>query len=476
MSTYRPSFKNEILNEHLQNSSELQILVPGGNVMMNDIMNVGIHDSNAVSQQELCESRTRMLITGSHLPPIGIQFHSYQYQNTGVGFPSLVEESIQDSENDQYGTGNVISDSMYLKVAQQLLDEVVNVKKAMKPKYPKHEYINDSQEGESENQQDSSVLTASAKQELQNKMTKLSSMLNEVDRRYKQYHHQMQIVASSFDVIAGCGAARPYTAVAIQTISTHFRCLRDAINRQIKVISRSIGETDSNGNEIVISRLRFIDQHLRQEKHVQQYGVMREQIWRPQRGLPESSVSILRAWLFEHFLNPYPKDPEKIMLARQTGLTRSQVSNWFINARVRLWKPMIEEIYQEESVDSAMDSSSSSELAPKKSLLDQAQDTSHSKTLSSQANDKEMACSIVSDHNIPESPIINYEVSLTLRLQHCEKNSLPQMSSLGSRDHSLTDPKYGGGCSDDQDGGGGSSGGLGQMISVDPGNRDYMIL
>jgi hypothetical protein len=24
-----------------------------------------------------------------------------------------------------------------------------------------------------------------------------------------------------------------------------------------------------------------------------------------------------------------------------------QVSNWFINARVRLWKPMIEEMYQD---------------------------------------------------------------------------------------------------------------------------------
>ena len=28
-----------------------------------------------------------------------------------------------------------------------------------------------------------------------------------------------------------------------------------------------------------------------------------------------------------------------------------QVSNWFINARVRLWKPMVEEIYQQEAKD-----------------------------------------------------------------------------------------------------------------------------
>ncbi|WJZ89284.1 hypothetical protein VitviT2T_008511 [Vitis vinifera] len=41
-----------------------------------------------------------------------------------------------------------------------------------------------------------------------------------------------------------------------------------------------------------------------------------------------------------HFLHPCPKDSDKIMLARQMSLTRRQVSNSFINARVRLWKPM----------------------------------------------------------------------------------------------------------------------------------------
>jgi hypothetical protein len=73
--------------------------------------------------------------------------------------------------------------------------------------------------------------------------------------------------------------------------------------------------------------------------------------------LPERSVSVLRAWLFEHFLHPYPKDSDKHMLAKQTGLTRSQVSNWFINARVRLWKPMVEEMYVEEMKEQEMNGS-----------------------------------------------------------------------------------------------------------------------
>lgn len=116
----------------------------------------------------------------------------------------------------------------------------------------------------------------------------------------------MQIVVSFFDNVAGPGAAEPYTALALRTISRHFRCLRDAISGQVQVLQRSLGEqaTPANGQGEAIPRLRYVDQQLRQHKAIQQLGIMRN-AWRPQRGLPESSVSILRAWLFEHFLHPY---------------------------------------------------------------------------------------------------------------------------------------------------------------------------
>ncbi|KAB2610973.1 BEL1-like homeodomain protein 11 [Pyrus ussuriensis x Pyrus communis] len=39
-------------------------------------------------------------------------------------------------------------------------------------------------------------------------------------------------------------------------------------------------------------------------------------------------------------------------------LSLFQVANWFINARVRLWKPMIEEMYKEEFGESSEDSNS----------------------------------------------------------------------------------------------------------------------
>ncbi|KAM5548741.1 hypothetical protein ABKV19_000248 [Rosa sericea] len=306
--------------------------------------------------------------------------------------PSFLGGNADSSKGDlsSYGMSSIarnIPNSKYLKAAQQLLDEVVNVQKALKQHdREKNESANEHmmsfkegddgsknelESGESSNPQESASnssceLSHAEKQELQNKLTKLLSMLDEVDRRYKQYYHQMQIVVSSFDVIAGSGAAKPYTAVALQTISRHFRCLRDAITGQIRATQKSLGEQGTSGiiKGVGITRLRYVDQQLRQQRALQQLGMMQQHAWRPQRGLPESSVSILRAWLFEHFLHPYPKDSDKIMLARQTGLTRSQVSNWFINARVRLWKPMVEEMYKEEAGDAEMDSNSSSENAP----------------------------------------------------------------------------------------------------------------
>jgi hypothetical protein len=44
-----------------------------------------------------------------------------------------------------------------------------------------------------------------------------------------------------------------------------------------------------------------------------------------QRGLSRMAVSILRGWLFDHFLHPYPSDEEKDALAHATNLQKGQV-------------------------------------------------------------------------------------------------------------------------------------------------------
>uniref|UniRef100_A0A2P2MRK3 Uncharacterized protein MANES_09G045600 n=2 Tax=Rhizophora mucronata TaxID=61149 RepID=A0A2P2MRK3_RHIMU len=259
------------------------------------------------------------------------------------------------------GMQGVLLSSKYLKAAQELLDEAVNVNnRGAKSEFPKkgcsinsNKVVGELSGGEASDGGEASGkrgadLSTSERQEIQMKKGKLINMLDEVEQRYRQYHHQMKIVISSFEQVAGIGSAKTYTALALQTISKQFRCLKDAIMGQIKAANKSLGEEDSLGGKIEGSRLKFVDHHLRQQRALQQLGMIQHNAWRPQRGLPERSVSVLRAWLFEHFLHPYPKDSDKHLLAKQTGLTRSQVSNWFINARVRLWKPMVEEMYSEE--------------------------------------------------------------------------------------------------------------------------------
>ena len=49
----------------------------------------------------------------------------------------------------------------------------------------------------------------------------------------------------------------------------------------------------------------------------------------------------LKRWLYAHFNSPYPTDEQKEQLAVLAGCTRRQVQNWFINARVRYWRPLV---------------------------------------------------------------------------------------------------------------------------------------
>lgn len=133
----------------------------------------------------------------------------------------------------------------------------------------------------------------------------------QVERRYRRYREQMKAVAGSFEAVAGERAAAPYTRLASRTISKHFRSLRDGVAAQMQAVRRALGEKDADGGGPAAGmvkgettpRLRVLDQCLRQHR-AYQAGVLESQPWRPQRGLPERAVSILRAWLFEHFLHP----------------------------------------------------------------------------------------------------------------------------------------------------------------------------
>lgn len=141
--------------------------------------------------------------------------------------------------------------------------------------------------------------------------------MGKVCRRYKQYHQQMQMVVSSFESVAGLSSATPYVSLALKTVSRHFRCVKNAISDQLKDIRKTLGEdlspsttgasSSKGGDARTTPGLKFVDhQFMRPKSGGGNSGIFEPQqnVWRPQRGLPERSVAVLRSWLFEHFLHP----------------------------------------------------------------------------------------------------------------------------------------------------------------------------
>ncbi|KAG0212526.1 hypothetical protein BGX28_006124 [Mortierella sp. GBA30] len=65
---------------------------------------------------------------------------------------------------------------------------------------------------------------------------------------------------------------------------------------------------------------------------------------RKRRGnLPKSVTSVLKSWLVQNAIHPYPTEEEKMRLSEATQLSMNQISNWFINARRRILQPILVE-------------------------------------------------------------------------------------------------------------------------------------
>ncbi|GMQ03648.1 hypothetical protein CsSME_00049379 [Camellia sinensis var. sinensis] len=179
-------------------------------------------------------------------------------------------------------------------------------------------------------------------QDVEAKKKHLLALLQVVDERYNQCLDEIHTVISAFHAATELDP-HLHARFALQSISSLYKNLKERISNQIITAGLYFNE----GDDAREADKSFETSFIQKQWALQQLRSKDHQLWRPQRGLPERSVSVLRAWMFQNFLHPYPKDAEKHLLAVKSGLTRSQVSNWFINARVRLWKPMIEEMYAE---------------------------------------------------------------------------------------------------------------------------------
>ncbi|XP_073147586.1 BEL1-like homeodomain protein 4 isoform X2 [Henckelia pumila] len=378
-----------------------------------------IHNNLGSSNQNLFHYSPRTLLSD----------HDHQNQ-IYLGFAESVRIS----------TG--LRNSRYLKAAQELLEEFCCVGRGHFKKVGRNP---NSISDHPSSSKDRRPLSPSERTGHHRRKIKLLSMLDEVDARYTEYFEQMQAIVNSFDAMIGQGAADAYTGLAQKAMSRHFRCIKDAIIGELKLSCDALGEKDVAGGSGLTKgetpRLKILEQKLRQQKAIEHMGMMDPESWRPQRGLPERSVHILRSWLFEHFLHPYPSEADKHLLSRQTGLSKNQVSNWFINARVRLWKPMVEEMYNKEFQEEVQNTSGGK-------ILDiNAPDKDPSRNTINQGHGSDSSAKHVmapGDHGVAEigggdgdvdvvwagNPA--RDVSLTLGLRHGE--NVPRMSQLSIRD------------------------------------------
>ncbi|CAH2071630.1 unnamed protein product [Thlaspi arvense] len=105
-------------------------------------------------------------------------------QGLSLGLSSQIETSR--GNNDEYATQVVsgftrtIHDSNYLKAGQQLLDEAVNVKKALKQFQPEGDKIDQKKEKNLQESSKNPDIPQGERQELQSKLSKLLSILENI--------------------------------------------------------------------------------------------------------------------------------------------------------------------------------------------------------------------------------------------------------------------------------------------------------
>ncbi|KAK4377517.1 hypothetical protein RND71_003813 [Anisodus tanguticus] len=288
--------------------------------------------------------------------------HHHQMSSNSSSVPLELNLQIYDSSKSSgtilgpfTGYASILKGSRFLKPAQQLMDDVCDVGRGINA----HENFLEAGDDDDDcvalvmdpSTDAPSISDDDGSSEHRRNKSKLISMLDEVYRRYKQYYQQLQGVVASFESVPGLGNAAPFANLSLKALSKHFRCLKNAITDQLHYTIKSHSQINCDDSTTTRSVGKgSLSYNNCQRVAIHNAGFVEHQpVWRPQRGLPERAVTILRAWLFDHFLHPYPTDSDKVMLAKQTGLSRNQVSNWFINARVRLWKPMVEEIHMLET-------------------------------------------------------------------------------------------------------------------------------
>lgn len=122
--------------------------------------------------------------------------------------------------------------------------------------------------------------------------------LKQVDSRYSQCLDEIHTVVSAFHAATELDP-QIHAHFALQTISVLYKDLRERISNYILAMGSSFKKSCTEDSEW------SIETSFLQKQWALQQLKRKDQLWRPQRGLPERSVSVLRAWMFQNFLHPW---------------------------------------------------------------------------------------------------------------------------------------------------------------------------
>ena len=125
------------------------------------------------------------------------------------------------------------------------------------------------------------------------------NFFTQVDNQYNQCLDEIHTVVSAFHAATELDP-HVHSHFALQTISLLYKDLRERISNYILSIGANFGNSCSEEKEKSVET-----SFIQKQWALQQLKRKDHQLWRPQRGLPESSVSVLRAWMFQNFLHPW---------------------------------------------------------------------------------------------------------------------------------------------------------------------------
>ncbi|XP_019414950.1 PREDICTED: BEL1-like homeodomain protein 3 isoform X2 [Lupinus angustifolius] len=133
----------------------------------------------------------------------------------------------------------------------------------------------------------------------ESKKSQLLSLLQLVDDRYSQCLDEIHTVVSAFHAATELDP-QIHAHFALQRISILYKELRERISNHIIGMGSDLNKSCSEENNEWCVDTSFIQK----QWDLQQLKRKNHQLWRPQRGLPERSVSVLRDWMFQNFLHP----------------------------------------------------------------------------------------------------------------------------------------------------------------------------